>query len=603
MITRINSVEIRNFKKQNAINSDRKNASNIINQTSVMSLNSANAIKAINNISFKGDNLEEFEQSFILANEIRIPNLLDLNQDIHIPWEKMPKNQRVLNTAGLNVHIDEDYNFKKIKVTNDLNDTIFVGKLDKNLPQMPIITYKQGKFMPEVTIKDPSLKDKKIKMFAGSEIIGNGIELKMPGTFEPIAGKDRKTVSFMGRAVITTLNKEERTRNAVNKYLDADLASQAIKGDYADLVEKYDPTIIIPAGGFGERFRNITRDKENKPSAKMPTNDNYRIIGTTLNLAASAGIIKGGWLDDIKYLSQKHEIKGDNVYDVDTYKTDGGAIAEGLARDIIRNDKDVIILNADIFTNADITRVYQKLKTLPDAGLVIPYYPVNPKRAKSFGLLGIEKDDNGNLQIKKFMEKPKYTSAPLPNDFRGTDHGEYENAMAEYAMVKTAQLPGKDNVYLANPGFYFLSKEAAKVLTASGIMDSKLTGLGGSVMPKIVEMANEGKLKDTQGRQLKVYTVPLEAKDGKPAVWDDIGTAEAYLRLIKDVAYETKTHGSSFNNKYYGVPEFVLKDFEKNVDLTTGIVYGCEKSKEAMNSFKEKYNISTAQGNIFVTID
>ncbi|MBQ8476177.1 hypothetical protein IJ531_03845, partial [bacterium] len=88
-----------------------------------------------------------------------------------------------------------------------------------------------------------------------------------------------------------------------------------------------------------------------------------------------------------------------------------------------------------------------------------------------------------------------------------------------------------------------------------------------------------------------------------PAVWDDIGTAEAYLRLIKDVAHETYVHGTTTDNKYYGVPEFVLNDFEKNVDLETGIVYGSPKSKQAFNQFCEKYQVSDAEGNIFVTID
>ena len=125
-----------------------------------------------------------------------------------------------------------------------------------------------------------------------------------------------------------------------------------------------------------------------------------------------AGIINADETDDVKYLSQAHEIEeGGDVKYVSKYKTDGGAIAEGLSRDIIDNTKPAVILNADIFSNADITRTFHALETLPNAALVIPYYPVNSERAKSFGLLGVGKDDNGNLQIKEFLEKPKYTTA------------------------------------------------------------------------------------------------------------------------------------------------------------------------------------------------
>ncbi|MCD7781027.1 MAG: hypothetical protein LUH05_10210, partial [Candidatus Gastranaerophilales bacterium] len=471
---------------------------------------------------------------------------------------------------------------------------------------------KQGKYMPEITVKDPSLGDKSVKMLAGSELKGDGFEFRMIGGYDPAADgnvkevkpkdKDEKKgeVSFKGRTVITTLNKEPRTVSAVDSYRDSGLQKETVKGDYYDTVKKDDPTVIIPAGGFGERFFNITREAENKPSGKLPTDDRYRIIATSLNLAAAAGILNGDGTDSIDYLSQAHEIpEKDDTHYVSKYKTDGGAIAEGLKRDIIPNDKAGIILNADIFTNADITRTYNALKTLPNAALVIPYYPVDANRAKSFGLLGIEQDEEGNLQIKKFIEKPKYTAdAPLQDDF--VNPGEYDAAMKKFLEVQTALNPQDETKFLANPGFYFLSPQAEKVLMAKGIIEPDKTGLGADVMPKIVEMANEGELLDTDGNQMKVYTVPLEAKGGKPAVWDDIGTAEAYLKLIKDVAREYLTKCNTEENKYYGVPEFVMQDFVKNTDLDTGIVYSDETARESFDNFKEKYNVETAHGNIFV---
>ena len=567
-----------------------------------------NAYKAYNGISFKGlENLSPLEQSIICDKELRIPNLLTLTEPIHISPADMPENKLSLNAAGLNVDLKEKDGYKYIFITNDQNDKLVNIKYDKT-KQMPVIVYKQGKFMPEITIKDTSLDDKKVKMFAGSKMIGDGFEIEMPGAYEPIPGKRAKkvnsSISFKGNVTISTLNKENRTEYAFNKWYDSDLPSKAITGDFASETQAYDPNAILLMGGFGERFRNITRERENKPSAKLPTNDKFRIMATTLNLAASAGLLGNRREDNITYLSQAHTIKGDNVYEVTAYKTDGGAIAEGLARNIIRNDKDNIILNGDIFTNADITRVYHALKNLPDAGLVIPYYPVNPERAKSFGMLGVEKDDNGNLQIKSFIEKPKYTNkAPMPQDFTG--QGEYDKAFEEYKKVQKALLPGSKQTFLANPGLYFISQEASKVLMAAGILDSNATGLGKDIMPKIVKLANEGKLKDKEGNNLKVYTVPLEAKGGNPAVWEDIGTAEAYLKVIKDVAAETVEHGTSEQNRYYGMPKFVLEDFAKNVDLNTGIVYGSEQSKQLFDEFRIKYGVqdNKVYGNIFVTID
>lgn len=606
MINKVNSIgaEYKAQKRTNVTASKQQSTNASYSTNSLTSSKFAgtfqamNGIKTASTVSFGA--LTELEKSIIGPKEIRIPNLLDIQENIDIPLRAMPRGTEHLNAAGLNVVKQKNGNNETYTITNDKGNAIFLGRVDRSKKELPTVTYKQGKFMPEITVKDGSLQGKAVKMLAGSRLKGDGFDFMMIGDYEPTPNEGKKSISFKGRTVITTLNKEPRTLNAVDSYMQSGLQQQAVKGDYYDLVKADDPTVIIPAGGFGERFFNITREAENKPSGKLPTNDNYRIIATSLNLAASAGILNGNATDDVKYLSQAHELEeGGDVRFVDKYKTDGGAISEGLKRDIIKNDAAAVILNADIFTNADITRTYKALKTLPNAALVIPYYPVNAERAKSFGLLGVEQDENGNLQIKEFLEKPKYTSeAPDPNAF--SIRGDYDKAMEEFLKVQTAQNPSDESSFLANPGFYFLSPQALKVLTAKGILTPDKTGLGAHVMPEIVRLANEGKLLDEEGNKMKVYTVPLETKGGKPAVWDDIGTAEAYLKLIKDVANEYRLHSNSSENKYYGIPEFVMKDFASNTDLKTGIIYDSQKAKDSFEAFCSKYHVKSAEGNIFV---
>lgn len=557
--------------------------------------------KGMNNISFKAQqktyhDLSPIEQSFIKDEEIRIGNILDLDQDINIYASQMKPENKNLNSAGIHITKTQEGDKDVYIITNDMKDKIFEGKFDKNA-DLPVITYKQGKYMPEITVKDISLNGKSVKMLSGSELIGEHFSLKMPGVYD--APEKSKKISFKGHAVITTLNKEDRTLAAVNKYLDSKMYDEAITGEYSEEVKKNQPEIVIPAGGLGERFKNITRDFENKPSAKMPTNDNYRLIATALNLAASAGIITGSRDDKITYLSQGKSISGDDVKEVGKYNTDGGAITEGLLRGIIDCNKDLIILNGDIFTNADISKAYHALKTLPDAGLVIPYCSVNPERAKALGLLGIGKDSKGNILLKQFVEKPHYTSkSPMPSEFSSDD--EYDEAMLEWQNVQTARDPEQENYYLANPGIYLLSNEAAKIMLAKGYMNPEETGLGKNIMPEILKLINEKKLKDADNRPLKAYTLPLEAKSGNKAVWEDLGTAEAFLSLIRDVAYQTKKEGTTKNNKYYGAPEFLLNDFMNNVDLDTGLVYDSPEARESLKSFKEAYNVSSIQGNIYI---
>ncbi len=260
----------------------------------------------------------------------------------------------------------------------------------------------------------------------------------------------------------------------------------------------------------------------------------------------------------------------------------------------------MIILNADIISNADVTRAYHALKTLPNAALVIPYYSVDADRAKSFGLLGIRKDENGNVQLDSFVEKTPYTNKiPIPQEF--SSDSDYIKAMNQHINAQKALNPNDDGTFLINPGVYVMSKEANEVLKQMGIENPKNTLLGKHVMPEIIKRCNEGTLVDENGNKMKAYTIPLERKGGEAAFWDDIGTAEAYLKTIKEIALETEQKGTGEINRFYGMPRQVLRDFQNNVDLDTSVVYQSETAREKVEDFKIKYNVSAFEGNIFAT--
>lgn len=574
-------------KKNSPAQSPIKSQYSTANNKQVISYKGSQALMAALSPSFKGVQ-KDYE---VQAKQIFVPSLFDVKENFEL--EKDNK----LNEGGLLVEKKSVEGKKQVAVKDASENEIFVGVKDTAGAKAPKAAYKQGKFKPTVEIVDKELGIK-VRMLAGSRIEGNDFRYVMPGSVQ-IPGKKSSNISFSGhgQVFISTYNLEPRTRDSVKEFRKDKLYNQAIKGDYANIVEKNEPTVVIPAGGFGERFFNLTEEAENKPSYILPTKRSYRVMGNALGLASSAGVLNGDH-DVVKYLSQAHNLKGRGALYVNKYSADAGAIAEGIgAKKAIPVNKDMMILNADIFTNADITRAYHALKTLPHAAVVIPYYPVNPERAKSFGLLGIKQDDEGNLKIDTFVEKPKYTSVePQADKFKSEE--DYEKAMDDYRMAQMAKLPGDDGVFLANPGIYLLSPEAVEIV---GKHSGESVGLGKDLMPEIVNLCREGKLKDKDGNPMKVYTVPLESKGGKPAFWDDIGSAEAYLKLIKDVAHETEQKGTSSDNKYYGVPKFVLEDFKKNTDLETGIVCDSPKSKAALEKFKEKYGINNIEGNIYVT--
>ena len=271
MIEKVNSVSPR----INRLNYNAKSVSTFKNvnsaSTQLPGRESNSYFKALNNISFKAglqntSNLSDLEFSFITKEEIRIPNILDLNENIDIPRKKMPQGTENLNAAGLNVEKTTNGNRENYLITNDKGDKIFEGEFYRNGTSLPVITYKQGKYMPEITIKDSSKKGKSIKMYAGSIMEGENFKIKMPGTCYPNPSS-KKGISFKGNTVITTLNKEPRTLAAVDKYFNSGLQNEAVFGDYADEVAESDPIVVIPAGGFGERFKNITREKTFRKNA------------------------------------------------------------------------------------------------------------------------------------------------------------------------------------------------------------------------------------------------------------------------------------------------------------------------------------------------
>ncbi len=547
--------------------------------------------------------------------EIRIPDLLELDENVHIPKsmnESLGINNDV-NPNGLHIEISQKIDSKQYKITDDKGKVVFLGEVHNGI-LTPEVIYKHGKFKPEITIKDGILEHKRAKMLEGSSIIADGFSLVMPGKYvgpnekiHSIKPGENSRISFSGNIITSVLTKEQNTKNAIEDYYKNKFYEDVIPGKYRNEVVDNQVQGIMPAGGFGERFYNLTREFENKPTYPLPTSNAFRMIGTTLNMFAAAGIIDGNpRKDKVIYLSQKHELKpGKNVVHTNMYKTDGGALAEAIEKGIISKDKDGIILNADIFTNADVTRAYNALTTLPDAAIVIPYVPFGPERSRSFGLIGIEKDAEGNGQIKAFVEKPLYITgipdAPKRSDFK-TDE-EFDKAIEKHE-VEIAKLPGAEKAhdsendkYYANPGIYIMSKEALGVLEE--LKDK--AGLGNNVVPEIVKRCNEGTLISKKtGRSMKAYTVPLQRADGQIAFWDDIGTAEAYMKVMREVAYETSTKGTGTDNKFYGVPASILSSITDNVDLKTGIIYQTKDCRKGFESFMEKYDVSDAKGNIMV---
>lgn len=558
-------------------------------QKQIVSFQGAQALKAANLVpSFSGS-----QNCRVESDQIVVSNILNTATDYDLP-----KNS-TLNPDNLKLKSRTNRSTRTIQIGTD-DKEVFKAVIDKSqIAKIPDIKFMTGKFNPSAEIvyrsQDPKIKPVRIIMLGGSEIKDDNFNFTLKGMYKP-PGESSRTISFGNNSrhdnngnnlTITTHHLENATKDSVESFMEESNWRGNIQGAFTQFIKDDKPSVVITAGGFGTRFLNISGNTQNKPSSYLPTSSSYRVMGGTLNLVAAMGM-----LDDkthIKYLSQSGQLKKTNSTDVCRVNTrivdgkvrnigDGGAVAEALSINILDETKPMIIMGADSFTNADLTRPYHVLKTTDDAAMVIPYYPVSAERTKGLGLMSGTKPRGGKVQVTGFLEKPK-NQKELDEKCQG------------------AKIPKSDK-YMASPAFYFLSPEVIHQLKLKGD-EKEVVGFGNDFVPKILDMCNKGEIKNKKGKPMKIYTVPLLNASGKPAVWDDIGSAEAYSSLIRDVAHEVEHHGVSEPNKYYGMPTFVLHDLHKSVDLETGVICG-RHEKAALNDFKKTYNVREMSGNIIV---
>lgn len=505
--------------------------------------------------------------------QVYIPNLFNV-KDVLFEKKKGANPPFVVDTK------ETKYGEIKELFVKELDSPVLRLSKNKNAKILPKAVLKLGKFEPTVEFVDTEL-DIKVKLLRGSKLDAEDFELVLPGKVKT-NGHD-KDISFAGKGSfkVVTFHNEMATKEAVDLYQEGEFFNKVEKGFYADEVKKDQPTYMVLAGGYGTRLFDYTGEEVNKPAAKLPTDDNYRMMGNAIDQAAKAGILDGE-NDKITYLSGANTISGDNVEKViqDVDLGDGGCIAKSIALGTVSKDKPLVILNADTITNADLTRAYKAFKDHPDAAVLIPHYASPENRAKEFGLMAVEKVDNQVSEIKNFVEKPQTLEE-----------------------AKSAKIEGTDQ-YMANPGIYIFSPKAVELLGEKGkkmIEEGYQLGLARDFITPLVEKCQKGEVTDDSGNPMKVYTTPLETKTGKFAYWDDLGKTSAIVETVRTMAAHTEKYGAnSPENKFHGLPEFLLNDAVKHTDLETSVVSMSDEAIEKLEKFKEKYGVTELEGNVIV---
>ena len=508
---------------------------------------------------------------------------------------------------------EEDGSKRNIEILNKDGKPIIKGWIKKDFTPDTIIEFNVAKHNPEIKI---TRGDSTIQLFKGSSIKDReeNFSFTFPGQTNIYDFKNNKPtsskISFTG-IYSSLLCQKPATVAAVTLEKPAPFVGSGV---YWEIMAQDDPSIVTLMGGFGTRFANLTPEGSNKPAFVMPNGQS--LAGAALDLAKNAMALREG-IKGVTYLNQGDDSNppyvgrmqhGDSIINSKAFQSDGGAVINAVINGNIPKDKPLVILNADTITNVDISDSYKRLKDLNNAALVIPCYPVSETRAKSFGLMsaGSIADEDGSRELTSFVEKPANPSK------------EAANAMIEGETVNGEQ------AYRGNPGIYLFSpvvlqnldliletareialekKQAAAIRAGKPIPEnlgenefSASTFLGNAFVPAIVKLCQENRLLNENKEPMKTYIVPMLTTTGKQAIWDDVGSAEALVSNVQNIAYETENVGEGPKNKFFGIRG--LEDFRKSVKLDTGVTYASPKDKE---QFEEKYaHDYDIQGNVYI---
>ncbi len=598
-VGKISPVISGNYKVSKAQKVQNASSNSISLNTNLMDKNVANALKA--QVAFgstKGVVEGEVEGKTAVS--------ATLNGETRI------KNNLLYSIQGYDIASVQEGDKRKIMILKD-NKKIITGYIANDLDPQTEIKFNAAKFNPEIKI---TKGDSTIQLFEGSEIADSEgkFEFVYPGKYSTYdaakKGSKSNNISFTG-FYASVLCEKDATVDAVNKQKNDQFT---VSGQYSEEMLNDDPTVVGLMGGFGTRFSNISKEHSNKPAFVMPNNQS--LVGAAFDLAKNAERLDS--IEKVTYLNQISDKNpsltkslvepGDEVINMKAFNSDGGAVIHSVLNKAIPSDRPLVILNADTITNVDVSQVYHKLKTLKNAALVIPSYPVSETRAKSFGLMaaGTIADEVGSRELTSFVEKPKNPAKE-----------------AKGAMIKDKTVNG-EQAYSGNPGIYLfsdvvlnnldtilpvaeeiaLTKKQDTARAKGEEIPTKLkdpfsdsTFLGNAFVPAIVQLCQEGRLVDEDGNKMKSYVVPMNTAVGTEAVWDDVGSAEAFIKNCQDIAYETEAHGTNGANKYYGIKR--LRDFHGSTGLYTGVVYASVQDRA---NFEEKYaDDFEIKGNAFIT--
>lgn len=441
-------------------------------------------------------------------------------------------------------------------IENDNIGTMYISKNAKHKDIIPgVIVGKTGLY---ATLEVPGKKGNFVV------IVPYGSMLSTESGLKVMNKRTDKQVAFTGSTcTVNAYYKPEKTINSVNQFIQMTETSpifDEVKRSNKDYSEYFHPYIL--AGGFGSRLEAISHNRgDNKPSTGTPI-PNWNLINFTLLNLYQANLLHKGTNIDFCVQKEANSAVGCFVttlgYKIDMTHRGLDLVKEG--ESIVPPNKNVIIMPSDNITDVDLTEALDAFLARPDAGMMVVAVP----DYRCYGGLILH---NEKSEINTFITKPSKellatgVGHVIKNGKVHKDPDGQETSLgnAFIYIIKPDVLDTITDIYRnkirSSYQVLMATKGDDKSMTKEEYLSVIESFWDREIIPELVHMSNEGRLKGRDGQDLKVVSY-----DSLDADWSDVGEYSSYYSTIRNIAKE-----DSFTKLPKRLKQAVSDNIEKNV--------------------------------------
>ena len=405
-------------------------------------------------------------------------------------------------------------------------------------------------------------------------------------------------VTFKGKYPTTTVNayyKSEKTIKSMQRFFKLVKESplfQTIEKTTKPYYEKFHPYLL--AGGFGSRLEALSFGRgDNKPSTATPIRGMDLMHFSLLNLY-QANLLPAS-TDDVDFVIQDEANSAVGcVITTLGYKIQNNSEGVDLIKDgktILPKDKAVVILPSDNVIDINLAEVLDSYNAADNVGMMVVGVP----DYRCYG--GLIRANEKN-EIQDFIYKPSMELLEENDDFI---YKTSETGKKEYLLDSSGQKTALGNafIYIINPevldsvatiyknkirnayeSLIWSKSGADKTITQEEYLKVIECLWDREIIPELVEMSKNGKLKNKDGNNLSVLV--HKALDTS---YSDVGECQSYIATMKNVARK---------DTFINIPDSIKAEASSNIE--GNVIFNADVKEEFNNLLGKGYT----SGNIVV---